>query len=163
MSDVPVIERIALEIKSRLDELASGFDSRSPVSEVIRPTRNGTWSPKHQQIVLTQGGSARSLENDAFGSPLALAWATTFNIRCHIMPSELATETLDELANYMWAGVVRVLTQDAGDWQTFGGIAINAVWIDIDPIVHDGSFAALNIPLDVIWRHNENDPYQERA
>jgi len=158
----PVVERIANELFRRLEKLAAGYTTTTAVSEVIRPTARGGFTPKHLQIVLTNGGMARVPQLDCPGNPPASAFRQTFNIRCHVMPSELDPTSVEEYISTMTADVVRVVC-DADLWHTFGSLAVDAFWATPTPIDGSGSFDGTNIPLQVTFRHDEDNPYNVRA
>lgn len=164
----PVSERIAAELYSRLRLLTAGYSDHLLISEVVRPTRNGNWTPKHLQIVLTQSSPERNEESDCPGNPPADAFDTTFNIRCHVMPSERDPTPVDEYINAMAAEVQRVvcdesMLEDESEWHTFGELSFNATWLTHENIDSDGSFDGVNIPLMVSYRVSENNPFEVRA
>lgn len=157
----PINERIAYALFERLQYLAAGYSPYTAVSEVIRPTRMGGYTPKHLQIVLTQDAPERNEELDCPGNPPAIAWDQRFNIRCHVMPSEKDPTPVDELVNTMAADVQQVVT-DATDWHTFGDLALNAQWQTPENIDGDGGIDGINVPLVITYRVAENNPYQKR-
>lgn len=157
----PILEQIADAVFQRLRLLAAGYSVYTAVSEVIRPTRQGGFTPKHLQIVLTQNAPERNDDLSCQGNPPSVAWDVQFNIRCHVMPSEKDPTPVDEYTNTMAADVVRVIT-DATDWHTFGYKAINARFETPENIDSDGSFDGVNVPLVVTYRVAENNPYTQR-
>jgi hypothetical protein len=162
----PVSERIACEIFDRLQLLAAQYSVYTPVSEVIRPTRMGGYTPKHLQMVLTQNDPEVDSELGCPGNPPATALKILFNIRCHVMPSEKDITVVDEIINTFDADVVRVITDPdlfGTQWHTMGGLAIDAEFQTRESIDSDGSFAGTNIPLLVTYRTDENNPYNVRA
>jgi len=158
----PVAERIALEIEYRLRRLLSGSSTMIQVSEVIRPKRMESATPKHCQIVLTQGDPEIDAQLSLPGNPPATAWRHFFSIRCHVIPSELDPTAIDTFQNYFVADIRRAICEDA-NWWTFDGLAIYAEWGNISGIDLDGTFVAFMVPLIVTYRTDEDDPYTVRA
>lgn len=160
---VTVIEQIAIELQSRLDLLTDpNSDYNTKVVEVIRPTQRGTWTPEDMQIVLTQGSST-VIDNLSYpGNPPAIARRQVFNIRCHILADERGDDMLDQLINTFAADVISVVTSET-NWHNFGALAVDARFLDYEPVDEDGGIAGVNVPLEVIYRTNENDPYTVRA
>lgn len=162
----PVSERIANVLFERLQILSAQFSVFTPVSEVIRPTRMGGYTPKHLQIVLTQSAPEIDEELGCPGNPPATAYRMTFNIRCHVMPSEKDTTVIDEITNTFAADVVRAVTSDdfyGPTWYTMDDLAFDSMFGTHEPIDLDGSFGGVNLPLVVSFRTDENNPYNVRA
>lgn len=157
----PISEQIAQALFERLEYLVAGYSAYTPVSEVIRPTRLGGFTPKHLQIVLTQEAPERNEELSCPGNPPSVAWNQRFNIRCHVMPSERDPTPVDEIINTMAADVQQVVS-DATDWHTFGSLALNAEWQTHENIDGDGSYDGVNVPIVITYRTDENNPYVKR-
>lgn len=151
----------------RLQFLAAQYSLYTPVSEVIRPTRMGGFTPKHLQIVLTQNAPERNEELDCPGNPPATAYQLLFNIRCHVMPSEKDITVVDEIINTFAADVVMVVCDEAvheqGPWHTMNDLAVSSEWQSLESIDSDGSFTGISVPLLVTYRTDENNPYNVRA
>lgn len=159
----PVVDRISDVLFRRLQLLTAGYSVFTPVVEVIRPTRMGGFTPQHLQIVLTMGDKARNTELDCPGNPPAIAWDQTFNIRCHVMPSERDTTRVDEIVNAFAADVMQVVCDAGSQWHTFDGLAIESQWQDMQDIDADGSFVGVNVPITITFRTDENNPFNVRA
>lgn len=159
----PVVERIAHALFERLQLLSAGYSSLFKASEVIRPKRQGGFTPKNNQIVMTQGDPIRVPELDRPGNPPAICFDQSFNVRCHIMPSEKDPTPVEEYINTMAAEVVRVVGDAGSRWFTFGELAMNATWGSQENIDSDGSFDGINLPLVVTYRVSEVDPYVARC
>lgn len=157
----PIVEQIAVELYKRLQKLEAGSSTSTKVAEVIRPKRLGGWTPKHLQIVLTQGVPELNDELSYPGNPPAIAYDQIFRIHCHVMPSELDPISVDEYINVMVADVQKEVTSPSL-WHTFGGLAFNANFELAEQIDSDGSFDGATLPLRVSYRVSENDPYTQR-
>ena len=159
----PVVEQIADVIVTRLVALQNDINAEVAVSEVVRPTRFANYTPKDNQIVITQGDNERVPELDHPGNPPATARRQRFNIRLHVMPSEKDTTAVDEHVNLFAAEVMQAITTPQATWHNFGALAIDAEFDSHEPIDSDGSFDGVNIPLLVTYRTSENDPYTVRS
>lgn len=160
---VTVIEQIAQVLVGRLQAMV-GDATNYPIDvyEVIRPTRFAQITPRDRQIIVTQG-PAQIVEALSFASsPPALARTQLFNIRCHVMPSERETDPVDGVLTSFAADVVSAVCTPANDWHTFDGYAINASFGDFQPFFSDGGIDGINLPLSIIYRTSENDPYTQR-
>ena len=157
----PINERIAVEIFTRLQRLEAGKEDTIQLSEVIRPKRYATYTPKNLQVVLTQENPEPNPELNLVGNPPAVAYDQQFNVRCHVLPSEHDPTSVDELINLMTAGVIKEITSD-NLWHTFNNLAIDASIGTIEQIDTDGSFDGANVPVTVTYRVSETDPYTTR-
>lgn len=162
----PIRERIAAELFDRLALLTAGYSAYTPVVEVIRPTRLGGFTPKHLQIVLTLGPEEIDEELSCPGNPPSVARRQTFNIRCHVLPSEKDPTIADEITTTMVADVIKVVCDESvitAPWHTMGGLAINSEWQAQETIDADGSYVGANIPLAVTYKTDEGNPYNLRT
>lgn len=159
----PVVSRISDEIFARLQTLVSGSAGAYSFSDVVRPTKIATYTPQHGLIVLTRGEVTRVPELDCPGNPPSTAWNQTFLIRVHIAPSEKDTTPVEAYEDVMEAEIHRAIVNDAATWHTFGDLAIIADFGAQQTIVSDGSYDGMAIPLIVLYRVSEGDPYTVRA
>jgi hypothetical protein len=158
-----VLESIAVELFSRLQLLVdNGGTYSTDVIEAIRPTRLGTWTPQHLQIVLTKGAEEVIDELSYPGNPPSIARRQTFNIRCHVMTDEHDTEAVETVINTFAADIVKVVCTEA-NWYQFGGLSINAEWLPVEDVQADGGVDGVNVPIAITYRTSENDPYEVRA
>lgn len=160
----PIVTRIGDVLFKRLERLKAQLTIYAPFVEVLRPTRLGGYTPKHLQIVMTDGACERVPELDCPGNPPAIAWRQTWNIRCHVMPSEKDPTPSAEYCNVQHAAVVQAVVNDGGSrWWTFNELALDAEWESPEPIAADGSFVGVNVPLSVTFRVEEGNAYEVRA
>jgi hypothetical protein len=158
---IAVVEQIARTLLTRLETLkASGYDNR--VLEVIRPVRLNEWTPRHLQIVLTQGSAEEVPELSYPGNPPAIAIRQTFNIRGFLMPSERSNVPIETQINSFASDVRKAITTPA-NWYQFGSNAIDATFETKEDVSADGGLEGFNLPLSILYRTDENDPYQVRA
>lgn len=163
----PVVELIAQALHYRLNLLTAGYSAFTPVCEVVRPVRQGGFTPKHLQIVLTQGAPERDEAHDV---TCALAYRVVFNIRCHVLPSEKDPTPIDTVVNRFAADVQRVVCDTANElpsytstaWHTFRDYALLSEWQSHEAIEIDGSFGGVNVPLQVLYRVEESNPFVKR-
>jgi hypothetical protein len=159
---VSVLESISIVLFERLKLLVDQTTYNTNVCEVIRPTRFGTWTPQHLQIVLTKGGEEVDEELSHPGNPPAIARRQTFNIRCHVMTDEQDLDAVETVINTFAADVVKVVCTEA-NWYQFGGLSINAEWLPVEDVQADGGADGVNVPIAIIYRTSEGDPYTVRA
>lgn len=159
----PVVERIADALFGRLQLLAAGYSPMSAISEVIRVTQRGGYTPKHMQIVMTQADPEEVPELNHEGNPPAQAWMQTFNIRCHVNLSEKDPTPVDTIINTMAADVQKVVTDSGSQWHNFGGLSIDSQWLSHENIDAEGGIDGVNVPLAVTYRVSEGNPYEVRA
>jgi hypothetical protein len=158
---VAVVELIALELLDRLETLIDNDGAyNTDVSEVIRPTRFGTWTPQDMQIVLTQGPN--EIVAIYPGNPAIIERTQTFNIRCHVMSDERGIEAIDTVVNTFAADVIKVVCTET-EWHTFDGNAINAEWLSQEDVQADGGVDGVNVPIAITYRTDETDPYVVRS
>lgn len=157
-----VADEIAAVLIERLEEMVLG-DYATEVVEVVRPARLGNYTPQDGQIVVTQANPERLTELDCPGNPPALCWSQVFNIRCHLMPSETDETAIDLLCNQFAADVIKAVCIPANGWHTFGNYAIDAQFQAIENIETGEGMDGVNVPLMVMYRVAENDPYTVRA
>ena len=158
-----VVEQIALVLKSRLDAMIDD-PTTFPVnvSEVVRPTRFGDFTPLDRQIVLVQGELETVPELSHPGNPPAQAYRITFQIRGHVINDERAFLAIDETLNQFHADIVKAVAVNT-TWQTFGGLSFDAEWKSPQYVSADGGIDGVSVPVAVDFRTNENDPTEVRG
>jgi hypothetical protein len=159
-----VVEQIAQVIESRLlamvgDAVAYPID----VLEVVRPTRLGEFTPSDRQIVLVQGPQEIVAELSYPGNPPATCFRQVYQIRCHIMGSERAAETIDSALNQFQNDIFKAIKSVGSTWHTFGGLAIDAQFLSPEYVAADGGIDGVNCPIAVTFRTDEDDLTQVRG
>ena len=157
-----VLESISVELARRLALLVDNTTYDTKVVEVIRPTRLGTWTPQHLQIVLTKGAEEVVDELSYPGNPPSVARRQTFNIRCHVMTDEQDLDAVETVINTFAADIVKVVCTEA-NWYQFAGLSIIADWLPVEDIQADGGVDGVNVPIAILYRTSEGDPYTVRA
>ena len=160
----PVDERIADSLFQRLQLLRAGFSPTSPVKSVVRPTRQGGFTPEHLQIVLTNDDPTEVEELYRPGNPPAVGWELNFDIKCHLSPSERDPTPIETMESVIVADVKRVVSDSSyyDHWYTFDSLAINAFWGPTRKYNQDGGGDAISVSLRVQYRTDENNPYAVR-
>jgi hypothetical protein len=149
----PIDDLIVRVAKQRLETLDF-------VSEVIRESRNIiNWTPKDKQIILTKETPTRAEEHDTIGNPPGIAYTMTLNIYCHVLQSQVDDEPVDSLLSVIAADVVRAITAPKS-WYRFDDAALNAELGDVERNAFDGSFDSIKVPVTVLYRVREDDPYR---
>jgi hypothetical protein len=165
LGQLPVVEKIAVELKRRLDLLADASNTtyNTKVNEVIRPSRLESYTPKDMQIVLTTESIETVPELMCPGNPPAVAKRITFNIHCNVMNDEKVVEPIDTIVHMFAADVEQIVTSDSSTWYTFDNNAVDAEFLSHVPHSAAGGFDGANVPIAIIYRTDENDPYQVRS
>ena len=158
----PVITLISNEIFERLQHLITDTTGAYSFCDVVRPTKLATYTPKHGLIVLTKGAIARVYELDNPGNPPAIAYQQTFLIRVHISPSERDETPVELFEDIAEAEIVKAI-RNSDTWHQFDGNAINAQFEAVQTATSDGGYDGIAIPLNVVYRVAEDDPYTVRA
>jgi len=160
-----VPELIALEIIERLGAITTIGGYAFNVTEIKRPTRNGeNWQRKHLGIGVIQGNSERVPELDCPGNPPALAYQVTFYLECVCKDAETSTAAHATNENEMAAAVVKAITADGSMWYTMNSNAIDTQFGANEPFPpSDGEMNGVTVPVIVIYRVSETDPYTVRA
>lgn len=159
----PVVSRISDEIFARLQALVSGSAGAYSFVDVVRPTKIATYTPQHGLIVLTRGEVSRATDIDCPGNPPAVGYKQTFLIRVHIAPSERDETPVEVYEDVMESEIHKAIVTDSATWHTFGELAINADIGAQQTVVSDGGYDGIAIPLTVMYRITEGDPYTVRA
>ena len=162
----PVNERIIQEVVERLQLLTAGYSDYFVAPYVKREIFHSTETPKPYGIIVTQGSAERLPESDCPGNPPALAYMLPINIRCRIMPSETDTTPVGEYINVIAAEVQRVVCDESDltySWHTFEDLSFNAMWGSHEIVNGEGGFEGINVPLQVMYRVTEGNPFEVRA
>ena len=151
-----VLEQIAEELERR----CSGVTSR-----VVRPQRREAYTPENRQVVIKQDDPERNFELDQPGNPPAICWNQRFNLHLHIRPSDTDATSVDSLVNQFYGDVLDAITNSSttDPWHTFNALAINSVIEAPEHIDADESVDGLNLPITVVYRTDETDPFRSRG
>lgn len=156
-----ICEQIEAVIETRLRTLLSPGEN-TVASDVIRPKTLEELSPEDLQIVLTQGDTTINEELMCPGNPPATCFETTFNIRCRVMPDETQDLPSSGFAQQFAADVRKVICTPVSTWHTFGGLAFDARWQGVER-VNSEAFSGVVLPIVVMYRTDEGNPYVGRA
>lgn len=158
----PVVTLISDEILDRLRVLITGNAGAYFFCDVVRPTKLATYTPQHGLIVLTRGAQSRVTELDCPGNPPAICWQQTFLIRVHIAPSERDETPVEAFEDIAQAEITKAI-RNGDTWHTFDGNAIDAQFESVVITTSDGSYDGIAVPVNVVYRVAEDDPYTVRA
>lgn len=161
VTERPVVAKIADELFARLETLAEVPASIVPFRDVIRPAKLATYMPEHGLVVLIRGDQTRVPELDCPGNPPAVAYRQLFHIVIHLAPSEKDSTPLDQYEDYAHAEVVKAVRVN-GTWHTFDDNAIDATFEPAQSVSGEGGYDGIVIPLSVVYRVAEDDPYTVR-
>jgi hypothetical protein len=158
-----VLESIAVALVTRLEGMVNSSTYETSVSSVIRPTRNGgEYNIEDLQIVVRQGSEEIVDELSYPGNPPSICKRQVFNLRCHVLPSELESTPIDTTINTFQADVIKCITTPA-NWYQFGSLAIDTKLLAVELVNEDGGIGGFNLPVEITYRHSEDDPYEVRA
>lgn len=158
---LPVIERIAVEIRRRLNP-SSDRNKALGIATIARPSRV---IPDFSSVVVQQGPSKPLPKLDYPGNPPAKCFEVVFSLNCLIdmKPSEAEFATA---CNTVVADIVDAITNpevSSVTWHTFGGLALLAqIGSSRDLITALGVNGGVSIPLTVQYRVAQNDHSQVR-
>ena len=158
----PILELILVELESRLGAISTGNGYETTTTGVVRQTRLGGFQPKNYQIVLKQENQTQNEGLSCPGSPPAIAWDLTVNIIGIVRASETETDSNDTLKNTFCADIIKSITSVA-NWHQMDGNAINSMVGTVEDFESpDGTATGFTLPLTIIYRVSETDPYERR-
>lgn len=162
ITEKPVVTKISDEIFARLETLVTEPNDAFTFVNVVRPTKLAQYTPDHGLIVLTRGEVIRATEMDCPGNPPAIGWQQTFLVRVHIAPSEKDSTPVEFYEDVAEAAIHKAIRTNA-TWHTFDSNAINADFGPQQMSVSDGGYDGIAVPIMVMYRTSEGDPYTVRA
>lgn len=158
----PIAERIAQEFTRRVEHVSedNGYALTLSVTRPIGKARDV--APKHLLCVVQQASPEIDEKNTVDGQGYAPALVLPLVATILVMPSEGDATPIDTYINRIAADVIKA-TAAPDDWQTFGGLAINARFLPPEIFEHsDGSFDGVSVICEVTYRTEERNPYQAR-
>lgn len=162
---LPVLERIAVELVERLEEITTANGYSLTVAGVLRPSRLAWESSayKNKTLVVMQGENIRVEELDCFGNPGSLAWQVTFNVHCVARQDDSDSDSFNTLPNEL-DSCVRKAVADANNWHQFSGLAVNAEFgTTTHTVPAEGEASGAVVPIIITYKVSETDPYEVRA
>ena len=161
-----VIESIAREIVSRLEQIKIANGYAFNVTSVIRPNRNATWTPEDRLILVKQGDSTKNEALSCPGNPPAMAFDTTFELCGFVRTSDFCSKEYESIENDRGAQIIKAITTEATDpsmWYTFASKAIISDIVEVRSFQESESHNGVIVSLSVTHRQDENNPYNVRA
>jgi hypothetical protein len=158
----PVPERIADVIEKRLQKIVAGGSYYVAGFEVVRPTRNGNFTPQDNQFIIVQDEIEIVSDLMCPGNPPAMAYRITYNIFAHSLCSETDITPADYFSNYLMAEIKRAIV-DAPAWYHMEGLAIDSMFGSPALISNDGGVDGINVPVQVTFRVTEGDMMEVRG
>ena len=153
----PIVEQIALAIATQIATVTTDNGYEVDVTEVLRPrTRGIDKVPDHGGVILVQDDETEAEDYSVTGNPAGIGRRRIFNVGVVIRLSDSSETSFDAISNLFVADLTKALMADV-HW---GGLAIDSKIGDEQPMrADDGSFEGTALPLEVIYRVAENDPY----
>lgn len=149
-------------IVTRAEALLVEDTQLSTASDVVEPLRLDGYSPLNYQIVVTQDESEINEELATPGNPPAVCHEQVFHLRCKLTTSETDEVSIAQRMNVFVADVEKQIKAYA-NWYWFAGLAIDARFNPPTALELDGAAAVVSLPLIVVYRVDETDPYVVRA
>ncbi len=157
----PIIEQIMTKVVAALQGITTGNGYEQTVSEVYRPKTilgYGTVPNKDLSIQLILGDPTRNEELSRMGNPPLVAWDQPLEMNLIYRPSESATSAIELVLNKFWSDVIKAIYADP-QW---GALAINTEISDPQWLIsQDDGFVGINATVNLQYRHQENNPYQQ--
>lgn len=165
---LPVVERIARVLISRIESVTLDNGYNQDVGEVIRPKRDDDGTPDSYKVVVNQ--LDRTEEQRLSGNPVAIEYKQPFQLLLYVRPSDHEDIEIDALINLFESDVMKAITDPYVDWHNFadeeGATAVNAEFDAEEPSrrfeANDGTHEGVTLLLNVYYRVPENDPYTVR-
>ena len=157
----PVIELIVMSVVDTLWRLNETDYSFQP-ADVVRRLNPDVTQPRDGLIVVEQD-QQEEIVGYTDGNVCLVDKTQIINIGVFCMPELGEYEPIDPFINQRASDVWRVLmdqTYDGNGSTRFGGQALNSSrCLGVQPmLLPDGAFAGFLIPLEVHYRHKDNDP-----
>lgn len=165
MPDTAVPELIALEIVGRLQTITTVNGYAFNVASVTRLSRHAReWTLKNLSIAVQQANDEPVEELNHEGNPPAMAYQVTFNLHAFVRESDKTDTPHSTSENMMVAAIKKAIVSDGVGWYSFNGNAIDGSWGQVSPFQSpDGDHAGVTIPLTVLYRISETNPYEVRV
>jgi hypothetical protein len=157
----PVIERIADTIMARI------VQANIYKATVSRPDREGkNFTPSDRSVVIHQRSVVFNQASTHEGNPPAFAYDATFHLQCYVRNQNDVDNAYSAACNVLAAQVVKAITNPPVDpllWYNLDGNAINSQIGTMFPMVNDtGNNTGVVLPLTVLFRISENNPFEVR-
>lgn len=158
----PIDDKIAQELLSRVQNVTTGNGYEQTLS-ALRPT--GTQrdvKPQNGRAVIFEIDREEDEEHAIPGEPNAVAYRLLMGVAVYVRPSESSSTAIDTLVNRAAADVQKAI-RNSGTWHTFDDNAIHArMMAPIKFETEDGSHDGVLIPVEILFRVDEDDPYSAR-
>jgi len=154
----PVVEQIAVALKTLLEGVTEANGYNVTVAQVIRPRRSAALPTiTDKTVVLAQDDPAADEE----GPEMAAQWIQPFTIDYHVVQSEEAATAVDTELNRGRADIEKALRADHTLETAHGSALAIDIRIGNPTYFHapDDTFEGVRIVANVIYRTSEDDPY----
>lgn len=157
-------ERIAVVLVERLEQITTDNGYPFSTSGVERVDRGAQgWTPRNLGIAISEGQEYRTPDIDHEGNPAAIGYTQEFFIHAFVRQPDRGTD-LDATTENALVAAIKKAVASSTDWHTFGDVAVDADWGTKRPFIpSEGEHAGQTLPLLVMYRISETDPYEVRA
>lgn len=158
-----IAEQIVLEVVSRLEQITIANSYAFDVADVSRVQRDGSqWTPKNYSVAVKEVTDSRIPELDHEGNPPAVAWQLVLEIGGFIRLADRTGTTQQTKLNNFAASIRKAITNSA-TWMEFGSLAVDADFGETQLTESDtGEYSLAIVPLLVVYRVDETDPFTAR-
>ena len=167
---LPIIEKIATELVTRLEAITTANSYEFDVESVTRPRRlNRDFTPRNYSIVVDQEEETYLEELSYPGTPPAAAYDASFGIYGFVRESDDASTSPAITENQMGAAIRKAIA-NGSQWHTFDDNSIDAEFGSVEPFDESQTLPFVNtnhngvkVTLVVRYRVSELDPYVLRT
>jgi hypothetical protein len=158
----PVAERIVAEVAQRL-ELIIAPTYQFSVSAVVRGKKSSNASPQDRQIYVSIDSLDNETSLDLIGNPPAKGYRMI--VRCSL---SIASTEADALSADTWRmrgfGAITQALTSVAEWWRWNKLAINTT-IGNPELQINGALGSMgvHVPVEILFRTDENNPYNPRA
>lgn len=163
----PILELISETVVNRVKNITvtNGYEFTIAFAQLVDRNKN-QWQPEPLAIYVQEAGIEKVPELCYPGNPPRVAYEAMFEITGFAGALDQDKDEVGAIDRsvtdtQMMAAIPKALTNnDAAEWQTFGGYAINANIDSIETIDSPGHDGA-RVMLGVIYRTSEIDPFTQ--
>jgi hypothetical protein len=161
MSEI-VAEQIVAAVATRLTAIATPTYQFS-VAGVTRGKRTDNQSPRNLQVYVSVDSLAEEPTLDLIGNPPAKGYRLIVRCSLVIVSTETDTTAADTWRMRGFGAMSRALTSVA-NWWRWGNLAINTTIGNPELQVNAAQGQmGVHLPVEILFRTDENNPYNVRA
>jgi len=156
-----IIDQIVDDVKTAIAAISTGGGYETDVESVYEPlTVKGYTKPpmKSFQVQLTLVDPERNEDIDLQGNPPRVGWTQPIETALMYRPSDSATTPIRTVLNKFWSDVIKAVQSDPYR----AGLAIDTRITDPAWFINDADgYVGISCFINIIYRHKENNPYEQ--